>query len=152
MALQADDYTLKQRQGALGTVFGVDRQLIKDGTYFVAEHDGKIIGCGGWSRRKTLFGADAVTGRDDDALDPGKDPARIRAFFIDPAWARRGIGGQILEACESAARAYGFTKFELVATLTGVPLYAAYGFVPKEACDVPLANGEILPCRRMAKP
>ena len=151
MLLQASDYTLEQRQGALGTVFGVDRQLIHDGTYFVAEHGPDIVGCGGWSRRKTLFGGDAVVGKDDNELDPARDAARIRAFFVDPDCARRGIGGRILTACEAAARAHGFSRFELVATLTGEPLYRAFGYAAVERYDVPLTNGARLPVVRMAK-
>jgi len=95
-ALQAEHYSAEQMEGALGTVFGVDTQLISDGTYFIAEAEGNIVGCGGWSRRKTLFGSDHVAGKDDAWLDPGVDAARIRAFFIHPGWARRGISSQIL--------------------------------------------------------
>jgi GNAT superfamily N-acetyltransferase len=115
-ALQANDYTPEQLDGAIGSVFGVDRQLIRDASYFVAEIDGVMAGSGGWSRRKTLFGADAVAERDDEALTPGVDAARIRAFFVDPAYARRGVGTALLLACESAAIAFGFTRLELGAT------------------------------------
>lgn len=108
--LQAAYYSSAQMESALGSVFGVDRQLIRDKTYFVVEHDGELIGCGGWSKRKTLFGNDHQTGRDDAALNPALDPARVRAFFIHPAWARRGIGRAILDACEKAIRAAGFIR------------------------------------------
>jgi N-acetylglutamate synthase-like GNAT family acetyltransferase len=151
MELQAGDYSREQREGALGTLYGVDRQLIRDGSYYVAESDGTITGCGGWSRRKTLFGADAVPGRDDGALDPAQDAARIRAFFVDPGWARRGIGGRLLETCEAAAVAYGFTRLEMAATLTGVALYRAFGYAERERLDIPLPEGGVLPCVRMVK-
>jgi GNAT superfamily N-acetyltransferase len=161
--LQAQDYTPKQQENALKTVYGVDSQLIADGTYFVAEaeisepeqrtakRESVIVGCGGWSKRKTLYGGDRWTRREDDLLDPLRDAAKIRAFFIHPAWARRGIGSRILETCEAAARAAGFTRFEMGATLTGVPMYRARGYVELEHLEVPLANGESLPIVRMAK-
>jgi GNAT superfamily N-acetyltransferase len=149
--LQANDYTPEQLDGALGSVFGVDRQLIRDGSYFVVEAEGEAVACGGWSRRRTLFGADAVSDRDDQALTPGVDAARIRAFFVDPGHARQGIGGKLLDACEDAARAYGFTEAELGATLTGVPLYTRYGYRAVERYDAPLPNGLGLPIVRMTK-
>ncbi|WP_242916790.1 GNAT family N-acetyltransferase [Caulobacter sp. CCUG 60055] len=151
MALQAGDYTEAQRRGALGTVFGIDTQLIADGTYFVVETEGRIVGCGGWSRRKTLFGSDHVTGKDDALLDPDVDPAKIRAFFVHPDWARRGIGSRIMRACEDAAAEAGFRRLELGATLTGVPLYERHGFTPIERIEAPLPNGEALPVVRMGK-
>jgi GNAT superfamily N-acetyltransferase len=150
-ALQAEHYSAEQMEGALGTVFGVDTQLISDGTYFIAEAAGNIVGCGGWSRRKTLFGSDHVPGKDDAWLEPGVDPARIRAFFIHPGWARRGIGSRILECCEAEAAALGFSRLELVATLTGEPLYRTRGFQATEHFEVPLANGARLPVIRMSK-
>ena len=101
--LQAPDYTESQREGALASVYGVDTQLIEDRTYFVAEVEGTIVACGGWSKRKTLFGADHCAGREDSLLDPSTDAAKIRAFFVHPNWSRRGIGTKVLEACESAA-------------------------------------------------
>jgi GNAT superfamily N-acetyltransferase len=106
--LQAKDYTPAQIEGALQTVYGVDSQLIADGTYFVVEAETVIVGCGGWSKRKTLFGGDRWTGREDSLLDPQQDAAKIRAFFVHPNWVRRGIGSMILEACEKAAVAAGF--------------------------------------------
>lgn len=151
--LQAEDYSAEQRAGALGSVFGVDRQLIRDGTYFVIEAPGAVlVACGGWSRRKTLFGSDNVAGKDDAFLDPVVDAARIRAFFVHPDWARRGFGSQLLEAGEQAARAAGFTRLELGATLTGIPLYERHGFRPLDRSDVPLPNGSTLPIVRMSKP
>jgi GNAT superfamily N-acetyltransferase len=150
--LQTADYTPNQIEGALESVFGVDSQLIADGTYFVAESENSgIAGCGGWSKHRTLFGGDQWTRREDDLLDPKRDAAKIRAFFVHPAWARRGIGTLILEACESAALAAGFTRFEMGATLTGVPLYLARGYIACERLAVPLSNGEALPIVRMEK-
>jgi GNAT superfamily N-acetyltransferase len=158
------DYSPSQIDSALATVFGVDTQLIADGTYFVAENvgatvpvvqgappDPPIVGCGGWSKRKTLYGGDQWTGREAALLDTQHHAAKIRAFFVHPAWARRGIGSMILEACESAAQAAGFTRFEMGATLTGVPLDRARGYVALENLEVPLANGETLPIVRMEK-
>jgi len=144
-------YNDEQIETAIATVFGVDTDLIEDGTYFVVEIDGDFAGCGGWSKRKTLYGGDQWTGREAALLDPQRDAAKIRAFFIHPSWARRGIGSMILEACENAAVAAGFTRFEMGATLTGVPLYQARGYVALENLEVPLANGESLPIVRMEK-
>jgi GNAT superfamily N-acetyltransferase len=153
--LQAEDYTPTQIESALATVFGVDSQLIADGTYFVVEakeHDrATIAGCGGWSKRKTLYGSDHWTGREDELLDPQVDAAKIRAFFVHPAWARRGVGTLILKACEDAAAAAGFTRCEMGATLTGVKLFGEKGYVALENISVPLKNGESLPVVRMAK-
>jgi len=149
--LQAGDYTESQREGALASVFGVDTQLIADGTYFVAEVEGTIVACGGWSKRKTLFGADHCAGREDSLLDPATDAAKIRAFFVHPEWARRGIGTRVLEACESAAAAAGFMRFEMGATLTGVALYKARGYREVEEIGVQLGNGEVLRVVRMEK-
>src|SRR5262252_1143449 len=130
--LQKNDYTPAQIEGALGTVLGLDTQLVKDGTYFIAEVRRAcarlLVGCGGWSKRKTLFGSDHAPVREPELLDPKTDAAKIRAFFIHPDWARRGIGSKILQACENAARDSGFTCFEMGATLTGVPLYLARGY------------------------
>jgi GNAT superfamily N-acetyltransferase len=151
MTLQADDYSEAQRRAALGTVFGVDSQLIIDQTYFVIETADDIVACGGWSFRKTLYGADALAGREDNRLDPAVDAARIRAFFVKPGWTRRGLGGQILKACEAAAKAAGFRRFELGATLTGIPLYRAYGYEPIETTEAQMAGGLSLAIVRMGK-
>jgi GNAT superfamily N-acetyltransferase len=149
--LQAPDYTASQREAALGTVFGVDRQLILDGTYFVAEIDGVIVGCGGWSRRRTLFGSDHGAAREDALLDPASDAARIRAFFVRPGYERRGIGSAIMLASEEAAAAEGFTRLELRSTLTGVALYRAHGFREMEKAEIPLTSGDTLPTVQMFK-
>jgi GNAT superfamily N-acetyltransferase len=160
--LQTEDYTPAQIEGALKTVFGVDSQLIADGTYIVAEAHSSgtggesepelmIVGCGGWSKRKTLYGSDHWTGREDALLDPLHDAAKIRAFFIHPAWARRGVGSLILQACEDAARAAGFTRYEMGATLTGAKLFGAKGYVPVKPISIPLVNGESLPVIHMEK-
>ena len=150
-ALQSKDYSDPQMEGALGTVFGVDRMLILDGTYLVAEVDSKIVACGGWSRRKTLFGSDNAPEKNDDWLDPAVDAARIRAFFVHPAWARQGIGSLLMTMCEQEAVSNGFKRLELGATLTGEPLYRAHGFHAIAQLEVPLPNGAVLPIVRMAK-
>jgi GNAT superfamily N-acetyltransferase len=149
--LQAADYTPAEIEGALQSVYGVDSQLIADGTYFVVEAESTIVGCGGWSKRKTLFGGDRWSGREDALLNPQQDAAKIRAFFVHPRWVRHGIGSVILEACEKAAAIAGFTRFEMGATLTGVPLYSARGYVALENIEAPLANGESLTVVRMEK-
>ncbi|HEV2289318.1 MAG TPA: GNAT family N-acetyltransferase [Candidatus Acidoferrales bacterium] len=155
--LQAQDYTPAQIEGALKTVYGVDTQLIADGTYFVAEArledraNAILAGCGGWSKRKTLYGSDHFAGREDSLLDPRRDAAKIRAFFVHPDWARRGIGTLILDACEAAARQAGFTRLEMGATLTGVPFYRSKGYTELEHLSAPLPGGESLPIVRMAK-
>ena len=125
--LQSGHYSAAQRDASLGTVFGVDRQLILDETYFVVESVGRRAACGGWSRRQTLFGAN---GADASALDPADDAARIRAFFVPPDYARRGLATQVLAGCECAAFAAGFTRLELVATLTGEPFHGGMAFQP----------------------
>jgi GNAT superfamily N-acetyltransferase len=164
--LQTQDYTPAQIEGALKTVFGVDSQLIADGTYIVAEAEPAaiertgaanaptklmIVGCGGWSKRKTLYGSDRWTGREDALLDPLRDAAKIRAFFIHPEWARRGVGSLILQACEEAARSAGFTRYEMGATLTGAKLFGVKGYVAVNPILIPLANGESLSVIHMEK-
>lgn len=131
--LSREEYSEQEIEGALRTVFGIDSELVKDGTYFAVEAriDGAVpivVACGGWSRRKTLFGGDQFEGRESEELDPATDAAKVRAFFVHPAWARRGIGTLILEECERAAKAHGFTQLELMATLPGEKLYRTYGF------------------------
>ena len=159
--LQAQDYSREQLEAALETVYGVDSQLIEDGTYFAVEAlsakqspasaDALIVGCGGWSKRRTLFGGDVWSGREDTLLDPHREAAKIRAFFVHPEWARHGIGSIILDACESAAKASGFGQLEMGATLTGVPFYRARNYVELETIQVPLRDGLSLPIIRMAK-
>jgi GNAT superfamily N-acetyltransferase len=164
--LQIQDYTPAQIEGALQTVFGVDSQLIADGTYLVAEAEAHatdrtgpkiapferiIVGCGGWSKRKTLYGGDHWTGREEALLDPLRDAAKIRAFFIHPDWARRGVGSMILEACENAAKSAGFTRYEMGATLTGAKLFGARGYIAVRPISIPLVNGESLPVIHMEK-
>ena len=150
--LLAPWYSPAQIDAAVGSVFAVDTQLLGDGTYYVASQGAAIVGCGGWSRRKTLFGA--ARGHRSDAasiLDPAREPARIRAFFVDPACARRGIGAALMRRCERAAADAGFRSMELVATLGGVPLYAASGFAAIEPFEIPLNGGLTLPVVRMRK-
>ncbi|HEY2391759.1 MAG TPA: GNAT family N-acetyltransferase [Candidatus Angelobacter sp.] len=184
--LQAHDYSPAQIDSALRTVFGVDSQLIADSTYLLAEtvpalnSDASekpptaaptIVACGGWSKRKTLYGGDRWKdlhsedlhfkdlhsedlhnkGRQDDLLDPHTDAAKIRAFFVHPDWARRGIGTLVLDACESAARAAGFTRFEMGATLTGMKLFQQRGYVAIERLAVPLDGNITLPIIHMTK-
>lgn len=150
--LGRQNYTSQQIESSLKYIFGVDTRLIEDGTYYVVEIGGQIVGAGGWSRRKTLYGGDrAKDGAGDNLLDPGCDPAKIRAFYVHPDWARQGIGRQIMSACQDAARWAGFTRLELLATLTGAPLYAACGFKVVERVEVELPDGVILPTIRLAK-
>ena len=139
--LSQQDYTAEQIEAALGTAWGTDTQLIRDGTYFVVEADGEIVACGGWSRRKTLFGSDARADREPDTLDPARDAAKVRAFFVRPRWARRGIGRALLERCEAEASEAGFRSTELMATLPGRRLYEACGYEAGEPIEYPLANG-----------
>lgn len=155
--LQAQDYSPAQIEGALQSVYGVDSQLIADGTYFAVETaqagstEREIVACGGWSKRKTLYGGDQFSGREDSLLDPARDAAKIRAFFVHPQWARQGIGSLILETCEKAAVHAGFTRLEMGATLSGVAFYRAKGYEGVEVQSVPLTNGESLPIVKMAK-
>jgi GNAT superfamily N-acetyltransferase len=139
--LSQPDYTDVQIEASLGTAWGLDTELIRDGTYFVVEADGQIVACGGWSRRKTLFGGDAQAGRQSESLDPARDAARIRAFFVRPNWARQGIGRALLQRCAGEARAAGFRSAELVATLPGQRLYHACGYLGDEPVEYPLAGG-----------
>ena len=182
-ALSEGIYSPAQIEAAIERIFGVDTQLIEDGTYFVAEAAGRIVGAGGWSRRRKLFGGDRWSeqersgspsrrgkrrgslqpggglfggdqhkgGAPDELLDPSSDAARIRAFYVDPAWARRGIGRAILSLCERAALAAGFSRLELLATLPGVPLYSALGYAEVCAVAEPLGEGLTLPAIVMAK-
>jgi GNAT superfamily N-acetyltransferase len=131
-------------------IMGIDTQLIDDGTYFVVEHDGRLAGCGGWSRRATLYGSNHSAGRDAALLDPATDAARVRAMYTDPAFTRRGVGRLVLSLCESAAAAEGFERLELMATLSGRPLYAAAGFEPVESLE-DASGGVPVPIVKMAK-
>ena len=150
-ALGSGDYTSPQIEAALTGAFGVDTQLIADRTYFVVVSSDRVLGCGGWSKRRTLFGNDAHSERDARELDPHNDPAKIRAFFVDPDCARQGIGTTLLTHCEAAARSFGFTAFELMATLPGVRLYQARGYIPGTAILHPLGDDlsiEFVPMRK----
>lgn len=143
------DYRPEQIEGALRGAFGVDSTLIEDGTYFVVElleatadlPAGTLVGCGGWSKRRTLFGGDARAGRDAALLDPAADAAKIRAFFVHPGYERRGVGRALLEHCERAAQAAGFRRFELMGTLPGVRLYEALGYQRQPMIHHPLQEG-----------
>ena len=133
-------------------VMGLDTQLIRDGTYFVIECGGRIVGCGGWSRRATLFGGNHTKGRDARLLDPATEAARVRAMYTSPDFTRRGIGRMVLALCEDAARREGFKTVELGATLGGKPLYEACGYQPIELLMVPTPGGVAVPILRMGKP
>ena len=150
--LSREDYTEAQIEAAIASVFGVDTELIRDGTYFVVEHDGLLVGCGGWSKRKTLFGGDRYEGRESGLLDPAQEPAKIRAFFVHPDYARQGIGRMLLETCEAAAQAGGFTRLELMATLPGVKLYRAQGYVGAERVSYTIGDGVQIEFVPMQKP
>ena len=150
-ALQSPYYSQAQIEAALGPVFGVDRQLIRDGTYFIAEQDGVIVGCGGWSKRRALYGGDSSREHEDELLDPERDAARVRAFFVHPDWARRGIGRSIMAACERAIRESGFRTVDIVATLAGEPLYAFFGYAVVERYDIAMVSGMSLPVVKMSK-
>jgi GNAT superfamily N-acetyltransferase len=143
--------TPSQIESAIKYIFGIDTQLIVDGTYYVAQIGDVIVGCGGWSKRNTLYGGDQHKEVEDPLLDPTHDAARIRAFFVHPDWARRGIGRHIITVCENAAQNNGFTRFQLGATLPGVPLYEVMGYQEVEHISQPMPNGEVLPIVRMSK-
>ena len=151
--LSREDYNEKQIELSIKSVFGVDTELIKDKTYFVAENEeGKPVGCGGWSKRKTLYGASNYEqSRDSNLLNPETDSAKIRAFFIHPNFARKGIGTAILEACETEVKQHGFKSAEMMATLPGVKLYAVRGYVGDEQVEVPIGETENIICIKMRK-
>jgi GNAT superfamily N-acetyltransferase len=132
------------------TIMGLDTQLIADGTYFIVEADGALAGCGGWSRRATLYGGDQSPGRSPALLDPAKDAARVRAMYTHPDHTRKGVGRLILSLCEEAARAEGFSSAELMATMAGEPLYRACGYEPGERL-VDDRGGAAVPLLRMSK-
>lgn len=149
--LSLEDYSERQIEAAVATVFGVDTDLIRDGTYFVVDSSGVLIGCGGWSKRRTLFGGDRYAVRDAGELDPASEPAKIRAFFIHPDHARKGIGRAILAACESEAAASGFQSLELMATLPGLKFYKACGYEGDERIEYEIGDGvriEFVPMRK----
>jgi GNAT superfamily N-acetyltransferase len=152
--LGANDYTPEQIEAALTGAFGIDTSLIRDGTYFVVVTErAEIVGCGGWSRRRTLFGSDARVDRDEAWLDPRSDPAKVRAFFIHPDHARRGLGRLILEHSEAEAIRAGFAEFELMATLPGKRLYERCGYVPGSPIQHSLPGGMLItfvPMRKQA--
>ena len=155
-ALHTALYTPEQISSALKHVYGVDTTLVHDGHYLVVEtlaspEKTKIVGCGGWSNRRTLYGGDRYALRDDDILDPATDAGKIRAFFVHPDWTRRGIGGIVLRACEGAAREAGFAKVEMGSTLSGVAFYASNGYREIEEVEETLKDGVLLKFVRMGK-
>ena len=149
--LSTNFYSPAQIDAALADVFGVDSQLIADATYYVIDGASGPAAAGGWSRRSTLYGGDQAKGAEDPLLDPVADAARIRAFFVHPDYARRGLARQLYAACEGAACAAGFRRFELMATLPGEPLYAALGFTVVERIERSLSNGVVVSFARMAR-
>ncbi len=149
--LSSPYYTPEQAEAITRHVFGVDSQLIEDGTYFVVQVDGRLAACGGWSKRRTLFGGDQAKTGPDPELDPRVEPARIRAFFVEPGMARRGLGRLLLAACVNEARANGFSSLELVSTLPGEPLYLASGFAITERFDLDLPGNIRVPVSRMRR-
>ena len=151
MELMGREYSLEQRRASIGPLFGVDRQVVEDGTYYVVEHAGRLVGSGGWSFRRTLFGGDGVANRDDSRLNPDVDPAHIRAFFIDPGAARTGVGTLILLQSEAAAAAQGFSHYDMMATLTGRPFYARHGYQAGSVFSYPLPKGLEFPLIHMEK-
>jgi GNAT superfamily N-acetyltransferase len=150
-ALSVGFYTQQQTESVTREVFGVDSQLIADGTYFVIEADGVPVACGGWGKRSTSCGGDQAKSAPEWLLDPATEPARIRAFFVDPAWARRGLASMLMRHCAGQCAAAGFSALELVATLPGVPLYRALGFAEVDRFDLVLEQGVRVPVTRMRR-
>ncbi|HLA13066.1 MAG TPA: GNAT family N-acetyltransferase [Pyrinomonadaceae bacterium] len=151
-ALSSSYYSKQQIESALTHIFGVDTQLIKDGTYYVAESVDQVVAAGGWSKRATLFGGDQLKQEAlDPLLNPASDAARIRAFYVHPDWSRRGLARKILQQCEAAAKLTGFKRIELVATLPGEPLYTTLGYTRCEPVSLNTPDGESLPAFRMEK-
>jgi GNAT superfamily N-acetyltransferase len=144
-------YLTPEQVVASRDIMGLDTQLVSDRTYFIVEADGQVAGCGGWSRRATLFGGDHTAGRDAALLDPAAEPARIRAMYTSPDFARRGVGRLIIATCEAAAAAEGFAACEMAATLAGEPLYRACGYEVIEPFDGVSASGVRVPLKRMGK-
>ena len=149
--LSREHYDDAQIEAAIASVFGVDSTLIEDGTYFVAEQDGALIGCGGWSKRRTLFGGDQFSDRDTAMIDAASEPSRIRAFFVHPEHARKGVARAILSVCEREAKAHGFRALELLSTLPGIKFYEANGYSPMGDFDLELPGGvklQFVPMRK----
>ena len=149
--LSAAYYTQEQTEAAIRYVFGVDSQLIADQTYYLIESERRPVACGGWSRRRSLFGGDQTKTGPDPLLDPAADPARVRAFFVDPRMARQGLGRQLINECVKAAMRGGFRAIELASTLPGEPLYLASGFIVVERFDLTLPGEVRLPLARMRR-
>jgi GNAT superfamily N-acetyltransferase len=149
-ALSREDYSEQEIEAAVKYVFGVDSEVLADGTYFVVEGDGKYLACGGWSRKRTLFGGDQCAGRETGLLDPKTEAAKIRAFFVHPDHARRGIGTALLRHCEAEAKAHGFSAMEMMATLPGVKLYQQYGYKGGDTVryDTPAGPVRFVPMRK----
>jgi len=145
-------YDRRQTESAIRYIGDVDRTLVADGTYFVLESEGEVVGCGGWSRRNLLYTGSGHSDFDARLLDPHTEPARVRAMFVRSDWTRRGLGRRILEECETAAREEEFVRLALMATLPGIPLYAAYGFRPLEEVEITMPDGIRLACVSMDKP
>ena len=153
IALSAGFYTPEQAQAITHEVLGVDTQLIEDGTYFAIDNGTRIVACGGWSKRSTPYGGDKAKDAPDRLLDPAAEPAKIRAFFVDPDMKRLGLGSMLMQHCTQQALAAGFTSLELTATMPGVPLYAAHGFVPVHDLMLSLGGGQVaVPLTLMRKP
>ena len=150
-ALSVGFYTQEQTETVTREVFGVDSQLLADGSYYVIESDGAIVACGGWGRRSTGYGGDQAKSEPERLLDPATEPAKIRAFFVEPAMARRGLGSMLMTHCAAQAAAAGFGMLELVATMPGVPLYLALGFAEVERFDLLLGGGVRVPVARMRR-
>jgi len=149
--LSREHYSDAQIEAAIATIFGVDTTLIEDGTYFVAEIEGQLAGSGGWSKRKTLFGGDQYSSRDVDYIDPETEPAKIRAFFIHPDHARKGVARAILSRCEDEARAQGYRALELMSTLPGIEFYKSCGFVETGTLTLDLTDAvklDFVPMRK----
>jgi GNAT superfamily N-acetyltransferase len=151
IGLSAGFYTDEQAQAITREVFGVDSALLEDGTYYAIEADGVVVACGGWGKRAVDCGGDQAKMGNDRALDPATEPARIRAFFVDPAMARRGLGSMLLDYCTAQAKLAGFSALELISTMPGEPLYLRYGFVPLEKIEMRLSGGVTVGLTRMRK-
>ena len=149
--LSTDSYSAAQIDAAVTHVFGVDTQLIEDGTYFVIETSDSLVACGGWSARRTLYGGDQMKAGTDPLLDPSSEAARIRAFFVHPKWARHGLARQLYAACVEAAWAAGFRRFDLMATRPGEPFYTALGFTVVERVVATVPSGVEIPFTRMSR-